>query len=99
MAHKKGVGSTTNGRDSNPKYLGVKRYDLEYVKAGHVLVRQRRRDALNVRPFLDNQIVVYFARRSNQRGPVAGTYTNEDIERLNQENGIARYDGKTERLE
>ena len=41
MAHKKGVGSTTNGRDSNPKYLGVKRYDLEYVKAGHVLVRQR----------------------------------------------------------
>ena len=41
MAHKKGVGSTTNGRDSNPKYLGVKRYDLEKVRAGHVLVRQR----------------------------------------------------------
>jgi large subunit ribosomal protein L27 len=41
MAHKKGVGSTTNGRDSNPKYLGVKRFDREFVKAGHVLVRQR----------------------------------------------------------
>lgn len=41
MAHKKGVGSTTNGRDSQPKYLGVKRFDLEQVKAGHVLVRQR----------------------------------------------------------
>ena len=41
MAHKKGVGSSTNGRDSNPKYLGVKRFDREFVKAGHVLVRQR----------------------------------------------------------
>lgn len=41
MAHKKGVGSTTNGRDSNPKYLGVKRFDHEFVLAGHVLVRQR----------------------------------------------------------
>ena len=41
MAHKKGVGSSRNGRDSNPKYLGVKRFDRELVKAGHVLVRQR----------------------------------------------------------
>lgn len=41
MAHKKGVGSTTNGRDSNPKYLGVKRFDREKVKAGFVLMRQR----------------------------------------------------------
>ena len=41
MAHKKGVGSSRNGRDSQPKYLGVKRYDGEAVKAGAVLVRQR----------------------------------------------------------
>ncbi|MGH2356229.1 MAG: 50S ribosomal protein L27 [Chloroflexota bacterium] len=41
MAHKKGVGSSRNGRDSNPKYLGVKRYDGQVVKAGEILVRQR----------------------------------------------------------
>ena len=41
MAHKKGVGSSRNGRDSNPKYLGVKRYDGQQVLAGAVLVRQR----------------------------------------------------------
>ncbi len=41
MAHKKGMGSTQNGRDSNPKYLGVKRFDGQFVKAGNVLVRQR----------------------------------------------------------
>lgn len=41
MAHKKGVGSSRNGRDSNPKYLGVKRYDGQVVNAGEILVRQR----------------------------------------------------------
>lgn len=41
MAHKKGQGSTRNGRDSNPKYLGVKRHDGQVVKAGSILVRQR----------------------------------------------------------
>jgi large subunit ribosomal protein L27 len=41
MAHKKGVGSTRNGRDSNPQYLGVKRYGGETVVAGNILVRQR----------------------------------------------------------
>jgi large subunit ribosomal protein L27 len=41
MAHKKGVGSTRNGRDSNPQYLGVKRYGGEAVVAGNILVRQR----------------------------------------------------------
>lgn len=41
FAHKKGVGSTKNGRDSNPKYLGVKKYDGEAVKAGNIVVRQR----------------------------------------------------------
>ena len=41
MAHKKGVGSTRNGRDSNPKRLGVKEYAGEVVRAGSILVRQR----------------------------------------------------------
>ncbi|MGB9682632.1 MAG: 50S ribosomal protein L27 [bacterium] len=41
MAHKKGAGSTTNGRDSNPKHLGVKRSDGQYVIAGNIIVRQR----------------------------------------------------------
>ena len=41
MAHKKGVGSSRNGRDSKPKMLGVKRYDGQVVSAGEVLVRQR----------------------------------------------------------
>ena len=41
MAHKKGLGSSKNGRDSNPKYLGVKRGDGSLVKAGNIIVRQR----------------------------------------------------------
>jgi len=41
MAHKKGVGSSRNGRDSNPNRLGVKRYAGEKVLAGNILVRQR----------------------------------------------------------
>jgi large subunit ribosomal protein L27 len=41
MAHKKGQGSTRNGRDSQPKMLGVKRFAGQHVSAGEVLVRQR----------------------------------------------------------
>lgn len=41
FAHKKGVGSSKNGRDSNPQFLGVKRYDGQVVTAGSILVRQR----------------------------------------------------------
>jgi large subunit ribosomal protein L27 len=41
MAHKKGVGSSRNGRDSNPKYLGVKIYGGQAVEAGNIIVRQR----------------------------------------------------------
>jgi large subunit ribosomal protein L27 len=41
MAHKKGVGSSRNGRDSNPKRLGVKRFGGEVVRAGGIIVRQR----------------------------------------------------------
>ena len=41
MAHKKGVGSSRNGRDSGPKDLGVKRYGGEFVRAGNIIVKQR----------------------------------------------------------
>jgi large subunit ribosomal protein L27 len=41
MAHKKGMGSSRNGRDSQPKMLGVKRYDGQLVTAGSIIVRQR----------------------------------------------------------
>jgi large subunit ribosomal protein L27 len=41
MAHKKAGGSTRNGRDSNPKYLGIKRYGGQIVSAGSIIVRQR----------------------------------------------------------
>jgi large subunit ribosomal protein L27 len=41
MAHKKGVGSSRNGRDSNPQFLGVKRYGGEAIRAGGIIVRQR----------------------------------------------------------
>ena len=41
MAHKKGVGSTDNGRDSNAKYLGVKLFGGQYAKAGSIIIRQR----------------------------------------------------------
>jgi large subunit ribosomal protein L27 len=41
MAHKKGVGSSRNGRDSNPQFLGVKKYGGEFARAGNIIVRQR----------------------------------------------------------
>jgi large subunit ribosomal protein L27 len=41
MAHKKGQGSTKNGRDSNPQYRGVKAYGGQFITAGSIIVRQR----------------------------------------------------------
>ena len=41
MAHKKGVGSSKNGRDSNPQYRGIKKFGGEKVVAGNIIVRQR----------------------------------------------------------
>ncbi len=40
MAHKKGVGSSRNGRDSNPKYRGIKKFGGERVRAGNIILRQ-----------------------------------------------------------
>ena len=41
MAHPKGVGSSRNGRDSNPKYLGVKMFGGQAIEAGNIIIRQR----------------------------------------------------------
>ncbi len=41
MAHKKGLGSTRNGRDSNPKYLGIKKFGGQEVIAGNIIARQK----------------------------------------------------------
>ena len=46
MAHKKSAGTTKNGRDSNPKYLGVKMTDGDKAQAGSVIIRQRGTDVL-----------------------------------------------------
>jgi large subunit ribosomal protein L27 len=46
MAHKKSAGTTKNGRDSNPKYLGVKLTEGDLAQAGSILVRQRGTDVL-----------------------------------------------------
>jgi large subunit ribosomal protein L27 len=50
MAHKKGGGSTRNGRDSNAQRLGVKRFDGEWVRSGTIIIRQR---GTRVRPGLN----------------------------------------------
>lgn len=59
MAHKKGGGSSRNGRDSNGQRLGVKRFDGEWVRAGSIIVRQRGtrvRAGLNVRVAKDDTL-------------------------------------------
>ena len=80
MAHKKGVGSTRNGRDSKPKYLGVKKYGGEAVIAGNIIVRQRGtriHPGLNVGRGRDDTLfaladgVVTFERRGRDRKQVS----------------------------
>jgi large subunit ribosomal protein L27 len=59
MAHKKGQGSTKNGRDSNPQYLGVKLYGGEEAKPGAIIIRQRGtpiRPGFNVRMGTDDTL-------------------------------------------
>jgi len=76
MAHKKGVGSSRNGRDSNAKRLGVKRFAGQFVTGGSILVRQRGtpfRPGLNVGRGSDDTLfakisgVVRFERRGDAR--------------------------------
>lgn len=80
MAHKKGVGSSRNGRDSNPQYLGVKRFAGQPVRAGAILVRQRGTRILpgaNVGRGGDDTLfalvdgVVQYARRGKARREVS----------------------------
>jgi large subunit ribosomal protein L27 len=76
MAHKKGVGSSRNGRDSNPQMLGVKRFAGQFVTGGSILVRQRGtrfKPGVNVGRGSDDTLyakvdgVVQFARRGDSR--------------------------------
>jgi large subunit ribosomal protein L27 len=76
MAHKKGVGSSRNGRDSNPQMLGVKRFAGQVVTGGSILVRQRGtpfKPGLNVGRGSDDTLyakvagIVKFQRRGNSR--------------------------------
>lgn len=80
MAHKKGVGSSRNGRDSNPQYLGVKRYGGEKVLAGTIIVRQRGtkiHPGLNVGKGCDDTLfakisgVIKFERKDKTRKQVS----------------------------
>jgi large subunit ribosomal protein L27 len=76
MAHKKGVGSSRNGRDSNPQMLGVKRFAGQFVTGGSILVRQRGtpfKPGINVGRGSDDTLfakidgVVRFERRRGDR--------------------------------
>lgn len=76
MAHKKGVGSSRNGRDSNPQMLGIKRFGGQVVTGGSILVRQRGtrfKPGLNVGRGSDDTLyarvggVVRFERRGDSR--------------------------------
>ena len=80
MAHKKGVGSSRNGRDSNPQFLGVKRYGGEHVVAGNIIVRQhgtKFHPGLNVGKGKDDTLfamadgVVTFERKDRTRKQVS----------------------------
>ena len=80
MAHKKGVGSSRNGRDSGPKYLGVKRFGGEFVTAGSIIVRQRGtkfHPGTNVRRASDDSLftvidgIVRFEYKSKERQKVS----------------------------
>ncbi len=87
MAHKKGVGSSRNGRDSNPKYLGVKRYGGEFVTAGSIIVIQRGtkfHPGTNVRRASNDSLfsvvdgVVKFEHKDKKRQKVSVYPKNQD---------------------
>ncbi len=80
MAHKKGVGSSKNGRESHSKRLGVKKFGGEIVKAGNILVRQRgtkHNPGLNVGLGKDDTLyalsdgVVVFSKKRNNKSYVS----------------------------
>lgn len=87
MAHKKGVGSSRNGRDSESKRLGVKRADGQFVLAGNILVRQRGtkvHPGLNVGLGSDDTLfakvsgIVKFERKGKDKKKVS-IYPNQEV--------------------
>ena len=68
FAHKKGVGSTKNGRDSESKRLGAKRADGQFVLAGNILYRQR---GTKIHPFAMVDGVVKFERKGRDKKQVS----------------------------
>ncbi len=75
MAHKKGVGSSRNGRDSQPKRLGVKRFGGELVLGGTILVRQR---GTRIKPGLN----VGIGRDDTLFAKISGTVSYQDRGRM-----------------
>jgi len=80
MAHKKGAGSTKNGRDSNAKRLGVKRFGGQEVKAGNILVRQR---GMKFRPGVNVGCGKDFTLYALADGVVKFDYYNAQRKRVN----------------
>lgn len=80
MAHKKGLGSTKNGRDSNSQRLGIKRYGGELVTAGSIIVRQRGTKFL---PGLNTGVGKDDTIFSKVDGYVKFTYFNKDKKKIN----------------
>jgi large subunit ribosomal protein L27 len=90
MAHKKGVGSTRNGRDSESKRLGVKKFGGQFVRAGNILIRQRGtkvHPGINVGKGTDDTLfalidgVVTFERKDKERLKVS-VYAKEPAEAI-----------------
>jgi large subunit ribosomal protein L27 len=80
MAHKKGAGSTKNGRDSNAQRLGVKRFGGQQVKAGNILIRQR---GMNFKPGSNVGCGKDFTLFALTDGVVKFDFTKEKQKRIN----------------
>jgi large subunit ribosomal protein L27 len=80
MAHKKGVGSSRNGRDSKPKMLGVKRFSGETVSSGTIIVRQR---GTQFRPGLNTGIGRDHTIFAVQEGVVEFEFCAKDKQQIN----------------
>jgi len=80
MAHKKGAGSTKNGRDSNAKRLGVKKFGGENVRAGNILIRQR---GMKFKPGINVGFGKDFTLFALVDGVVKFDYKNKKYKRVN----------------
>ena len=80
MAHKKGAGSTKNGRDSNAKRLGVKKFGGEKVIAGNILIRQR---GMKFKPGLNVGCGKHFTLLALKEGTIQFDYQEGKKKRIN----------------